>query len=463
MSHTACIPDFLAFLKACPTPYHTVQEIRRRLKVCGFDELSESSTWDHQCRRNGNYFVVREASLVCLSLGPTWQPGDPAAIIAAHTDSPSLRLKPRSKDVDHGVFGFAVEPYGNGTWQTWYDRDLSVAGRVLTMDGKERLQQGLFDIDQPICRIPSLARFLAGSDSWPANNKQNHLRPIAGTIPAPALDITTSSLEDGLQLMTMDRRHHASLLDMIAERLEIPVASIYEIEAFLHDSQEPCLGGLHGEFIFAQRLDNLCMCYCALQGLLRSKAHRNGDSTTSTLQVVSFFDHEEIGSRSAQGAQSDFLPSVLRRLSKLPCTTQTQDAYEQMTAKSLLVSADMAHGMHPNFPDKGEPAHSPRLNSGVALKVNANMRYATCLPGFAIIRMLAEKASVPLQLFTVDNNTTCGTTIGPLLSSLLRTQGLDLGLAQWSMHSIRETAGVADVEHAIVLFEAFLSEFAGCP
>jgi aspartyl aminopeptidase len=264
----------------------------------------------------------------------------------------------------------------------------------------------------------------------------------------------------------------------------------------LYDTQKSCIGGLNNELIFSARLDNLMMSFCALQGLLHSVSSPSALHNDHTIRLIALFDHEEIGSLSAQGADSNLLPAVLKRLSSIPSTTNndsrqsdesyekldleavTSTTYEQTLSRSFLISADMAHSVHPNYPHKYEQSHRPEMNQGVVIKINANARYATNSPGIVLLQEAARRANpnssypsssvrrnetgetgVPLQLFVVRNDSSCGSTIGPMLSAALGARTVDVGNPQLSMHSIRETGGVHDVEHAANLFESFFENF----
>jgi Aspartyl aminopeptidase len=249
----------------------------------------------------------------------------------------------------------------------------------------------------------------------------------------------------------------------------------------LFDTQKACLGGLLNEFIFSARLDNLNMSFCATRGLIESVADKSALDDEFSIRLIALFDHEEIGSRTAQGADSNALPAIIRRLSVLPPSsfedagserfyiksgeTDLSTAYEQTLSTSFLVSADMAHSVNPNYSFKYEPDHRPEMNKGPVIKINANARYATNAPGIVLLQEVAQKAGengengVPLQLFVVRNDSSCGSTIGPMLSAALGARTLDLGNPQLSMHSIRETGGTEDVGHAIRLFSSFFKNY----
>ena len=272
----------------------------------------------------------------------------------------------------------------------------------------------------------------------------------------------------------MTERHHPAVLDVIANELGVDVAAITDFELTLYDTQKSVIGGINDELIFSPRLDNLGMTYCSVMGLISSTKDRSSLDDDSTIRLTVCFDHEEIGSTSAQGAFSNLLPSVLRRLSVLPGNRDASSegsyeavhhegeestAYEQTLARSFLVSADMAHAVHPNYAGKYESSHQPTMNKGTVIKVNANQRYATNSPGIVLVQECARLAGVPLQLFVVRNDSPCGSTIGPGLAAKLGMRTLDLGNPQLSMHSIRETGGMADVEHAVKLFDQFFESY----
>ncbi len=347
-----------------------------------------------------------------------------------------------------------------------------------------------------VLRIPTLAIHLDRQETF-SFNKETQLFPIAGLVAAElkrqddlkAGHPDTSNQDDTESgefnpLKVIAQRHHPHVVDLIAEEAGAKVDDIMDFELVLYDTQKACLGGLMDEFIFSARLDNLNQTYCAVMGLIDSVSKSTALDDESSMRLIACFDHEEIGSMTAQGAFSMMLPAILRRLSVLPATTfsesesedsydKTNDhdlstAYEQSLASSFLVSADMAHSVNPNYAGKYESDHKPEMNKGPVIKVNANARYATNSPGIVLLQEIARKApkladddpeGVPLQLFVVRNDSSCGSTIGPMLSAHLGARTLDLGNAQLSMHSIRETGGTEDVHHAIRLFSSFFQHY----
>lgn len=476
-----------------PAPaYHACAVASAALEEAGFTKIRERDAWGSTLRPGGKYYLTRNgSSIVAFTIGKKWRPGNPVAMIGAHTDSPCLRIKPVSKKNNVGFLQVGVETYGGGIWHSWFDRDLSIAGRVLVKDGEGNFNQKLIKVEKPLLRIPTLAIHLDRSSTFDPN-KENELFPIAGLASAELNRIgsegqeaaeeetETDDTEDFKPLKDMSERHHPHILEVIASHAECEVSDVVDFELVLYDTQASCLGGLNDEFIYSARLDNLNMTYCAMTGLIESVQEEDALDADSSIRLVTCFDHEEIGSTSAHGANSNLLPSILRRLSVLPSDDSVSEAsyddvndavshleegiqstaYEQTLARSFLVSADMAHSVHPNYAGKYESSHQPAMNGGTVIKINANQRYATNSPGIVLLQECARSAGVPLQLFVVRNDSPCGSTIGPMLSAKLGVRTLDLGNPQLSMHSIRETGGTADVEHAVKLFQAFYQQYA---
>lgn len=264
-------------------------------------------------------------------------------------------------------------------------------------------------------------------------------------------------------LKAPDQRHHPHVIELIANEVNVAPSDIVDFEMILYDTQRPCVGGLNEELLFSPRLDNLEMSFCSTIALIESVKSSSSLDDEESIRLISLFDHEEIGSNTAQGADSNFLPTIIRRLSVLAGfggnAAPDPDAYEQSLSKSFLISADMAHSVNPNYSSKYETDHKPEMNKGTVIKINANARYATNSPGIVLVEEVARRAKVPLQLFVVRNDSSCGSTIGPMLSAALGTRTLDLGNPQLSMHSIRETGGIYDVGYAIKLFESFFVHY----
>jgi aspartyl aminopeptidase len=414
-------------------------------------------------------------------------------MIGAHTDSPCLRIKPVSKKQGDGFLQVGVETYGGGLWHTWFDRDLGLAGRVMVRGKDGNVVQKLVHVKKPILRIPTLAIHLDRQEKFEFN-KETQLFPIAGLIAAELKrqdqkKNKTEGEEDEKDkpftpLKAIMTRHHPHIVEVIASDAGVAPEEIIDFEIVLYDTQKACLGGLTDEFIFSARLDNLNQTYCATMGLITSLEKKSALEDESSIRLIACFDHEEIGSMTAQGAFSMMLPAIIRRLSVLPSSNFTGEdseesydhatepdlstAYEQTLASSFLLSVDMAHSVNPNYGGKYESDHRPEMNQGPVIKINANARYATNSPGIVLVQEVARRAKkviesdpegVPLQLFVVRNDSSCGSTIGPMLSAHLGARTLDMGNPQLSMHSCRETGGADDVHHAIRLFGSFFQHY----
>ncbi|KAK7180117.1 aminopeptidase I zinc metalloprotease [Paraphaeosphaeria sporulosa] len=489
----AAAEDFLSFVNDSPTPFHAVKSSKDRLEKAGFKQIKERDSWASALQPGGKYYLTRNgSSIVAFAIGKNWKAGNPIGMIGAHTDSCCLRLKPVSKRQSDGFLQVACETYGGGLWHTWFDRDLSLAGRLMVRTEQGNIESRLVKVERPILRVPTLAIHLDRQEDFKFN-KEAQLFPIAGLV-AAELNRQGKSAEAAKEeeskespvepLAAPMQRHHTYLVEIVAEEAGVDPSDIVDFELVLYDTQKAVVGGLNNELIFSARLDNLMMSYCSVEGLIQSLASSSSLEKDSTIRLIALFDHEEIGSRTAQGADSNLLPAVIRRLSVLPPSegshsdksydkldVDSATVYEQTLATSFLISADMAHSVHPNYPAKYESQHRPEMNKGTVIKINANARYATNSPGIVLVQEAARlakrgsaspasvKEGVPLQLFVVRNDSSCGSTIGPMLSAAMGARTLDLGNPQLSMHSIRETGGAHDVEYAINLFESFFEHF----
>lgn len=445
--------EFLDFVNSSPSPYHVVSNVVKILSDAGFSHLNEKDEWS--IKGGGHFYVTRnDSSIIAFKIGRKWTPENGFAVVGAHTDSPCLRVKPVSKKTSAGYLQVGVETYGGGMWPTWLDRDLSLAGRVFVKNNGVCLPK-LLKISRPLLRIPTLAIHLERSQGTKLElNLEEQLIPILGSIRENLTNCSSSEKTSAASDSTnpsVESHHCPELLKLIGEELSIEPENIVDFELVLFDSQEAQLGGVSKEFIFSSRLDNLTSCFCALRGLVQS----DDETSDSMIRVIALFDHEEVGSSSAQGAASNFLETILNRVStQLSCG---QDAFHRAIAASFLISADMAHAVHPNYVLKHERGHTPQLNQGVVIKINANQRYSTNSKGIVILQEIAKRIAVPLQLFVVRNDAPCGSTIGPILATRLGIVTIDVGAPQLSMHSIREMCGVKDLEHAIELYRGFFS------
>lgn len=416
MQDSEYVAGLLEFLQHSPTPFHAVAQMTQQLEAAGYQRLHEADAW--QLDPDGQYYVTRnDSSLIAFSLA-----ADPVShgfrMVGAHTDSPCLKVKPNPELVQSGYYQLAVEVYGGVLLNPWFDRDLSLAGRVSYLDSDDELCHCLIDFEQAIATIPSLAIHLdrEANDNH-AINKQQHLPPVLIKLP----EISSDGKQDATPPQLRD------ILLKLVQQQHAAACRVLDYELSLYDTQPPAVIGLHQDFIASARLDNLLSCYTALLSLLKAGAGQN------SLLVCN--DHEEVGSVSAAGAQGPFLHTVLQRISgSHEAMARTMDRY-------LLISADNAHGVHPNFADKHDANHGPILNQGPVIKLNHNQRYATSSETSAIFRQLCAKADVPVQSFVVRSDMGCGSTIGPITAANLGVRTLDVGVPTFAMHSIRELAG----------------------
>jgi aspartyl aminopeptidase len=289
------------------------------------------------------------------------------------------------------------------------------------------LQQDADSGSHLVCQISSMILSTTGLPITVSVNEQVHLKPSSGLVSSTRGATTELQLLPGPTLLLQKRQ----LIGLVATSLSVDASQVYEVEALLYDTQPAATGGMESELVFAQRLDDLCMSYCALIGLLESLDDEPSFTTGNTVRMISFSDHKEIGSVSQGGTRSDFLPSVLRRISRpsvAECQPSNSSSNEQMMARSFLMSADMMHGLHPNLQAKDEDSREPLLNSGLVIKTDANMEFARTALAIVLLRTMANHASVPLQMFVGNNNAACRGAIGPLLAAQLGVRGVEVGL-----------------------------------
>ena len=417
--------DLCAYVEASPSPYHAVAESVRRLEGQGFTALRETDAWLLQPGA-ARYVVRSDASLIAFRVGNRSPVEAGFHVVGAHTDSPNLRLKPQPAIGKEGYAQLGVEVYGGVLLYTWLDRDLGIAGRLILDDGKGGVERALVRIAEPIARVASLAIHLDRevNDKGLVLNKQQHLAPLL------ALGAPGEATEALMRTLAGD------------------ATRVRGFDLGLYDLTAPTVGGQDQSFVFSARLDNLACCHAATCALGQASA---GAAT----QVIALFDHEEIGSESATGAGGPFLEDVLSRI--VDVTGDGPSAFARAIAASFCISADMAHAVHPNYADKHEPNHMPRIGKGPVVKTNVQQRYATDGLTAARFRALCRDAEVPVQDFVTRTDLACGSTIGPITAARLGIATVDVGNPMLSMHSIREMCGAADVAMLIRVLARFFT------
>jgi aspartyl aminopeptidase len=428
------VADLLAYLDRSPTPYHAVAESVVRLSAVGFREAAETELWD-LAPGDRRYVVRAEGSLLAFQVGAVAPADGGFRIVGAHTDSPNLRLKPLADVTAHGYRQLAVEPYGAMLLHTWLDRDLSLAGRV-TLREAEGLRTVLLDFGRPLLRVPNLAIHMQRElrSEGLKLNAQTHLVPVAG-------------LEEGPEL----RELVAS--ELRAQRLgEVAREDVLAFDLMAYDVQPAAVSGTRGEFVHAARIDNLASCHAALTALTTAAPSSPPEFT----QAVVLYDHEEVGSRSARGAAGTLLADGLDRIVTGFKGGEPQGLARAL-ARSVHLSVDMAHAVHPNYPDKHEPGHRPLIGKGPVIKSNASQSYASEAHTAGLFTALCARLGIEPQHFASRSDLACGSTIGPITAARVGVPTVDVGNPMLSMHSCREMAGVADVEPMIDVLRLFLA------
>lgn len=415
--------DLVEFISKGPTPYQICHHIGQDLTNVGYKQLFENQEW--QLEESGRYYVIRDdSSIIAFQLGKVYQERG-FQIIGAHTDSPNLRVRANFEIKKEKYSQIAIEPYGGVLLTTWLDRDLGLAGRIMYRDSG-KLKSALIDIKEPICRIPNLAIHLNPevNKKGLVLNKQIEMNPILG--------------------VDLDDR---ALLKKIAALANTDVESIVSLDLALYDTLKPAVGGLNNEFIYSARLDNQAMCHAALEALKQVSSSDLGHTA-----MVALFNHEEVGSNSAVGAASSFLESIASRV-----LSDKNNQFSKSMAQSFLISADMAHAVHPNYAGKHGDLDRPIINHGPVIKINQNQRYATSAKSEAVFASICEEQKLDYQKYVHRSDMGCGSTIGPSMATNLGISTVDVGSPMLSMHSIREMAGIKDHETMIQAMQTYFN------
>lgn len=408
--------DLMSFLAASPSPYHAVANTAERLEKAGFRQVAETDAWDAVASGHGGRYVLRGGAIVAWYVPEGAEPHTPFHIIGAHTDSPSLRVKPRPDSGAQGWRQVGVEIYGGPLLNSWLDRDLGLAGRLSLRDGSSVL----VNVDRPLLRVPQLAIHLDRSVSGEGLklDKQRHMQPVWGL---------GDDVLDG------------DLIAFLEQEAGLAAGSVAGWDLMTHPVEPPAYLGRDRELVAGPRMDNLLSVHAGVAALAAVAA---SGAPLGGIPVLAAFDHEENGSQSDTGADGPLLGSVLER-SVLARGGSLEDRARAF-AGSVCLSSDTGHAVHPNYAERHDPTHHPRVNGGPLLKVNVNNRYATDGSGRAVFAAACERAGVPFQSFVSNNSMPCGTTIGPITAARHGIRTVDIGVAILSMHSVRELCGADD-------------------
>ena len=423
--------DLIDFLYTSPTAYHSVKTVKERLDSNGFSEVKESDKWNLQ--KDGKYYIIKnDSALIAFTVGNGELEEDGFKLIGAHTDSPGFRIKANPEIVAEGKYlKLNTEVYGGPLLYTWFDRPLGIAGKV-SLKGKSPLKPEvkLVNINNPLLIIPSVAIHMNRSvNEGFAVNKQKDTLPL-------------------LALINEKFEKNNYLVNAIAKELNVDAESILGFDLGLYEIEKGSLTGINEEFISAGRLDDMWMVYAGIKALIDSKSNK-------ATKVMVCMDNEEIGSLTPQGANSALLLNILERIAL--ALGKDREELHRALANSIMISADLAHAVHPNAEEKHDPTNRPVLGNGPVLKTAASGSYSTDSYNAAIFEGLCSAAKVPYQKFFNRSDVRGGTTIGPITSSLLTIPVMDMGAPLLSMHSIRELATVIDNVYSVKLFTEFFN------
>ena len=422
--------DLMSFLDDSPCNFYAVKSISERLDNAGFTRLDRRDAWN--LVKGGKYYTTQNDSSIFAFVVGEGPVEKGFKIITAHSDSPGFRIKPNAEMISDGnILKLNTEVYGGPILYTWFDRPLSIAGRViLKSDDPLNPKTRLVKIDRPILTIPHLAiHFNRAVNEGNPLSKQKDMLPVI----AKLNDIAE---KDNF------------VLNLVAKELGVDPKEIIDFDLSLFDTTKACTVGADNEFLTSGRIDDLEMAHAAVTSLLESK---QGEMT----RIAVIFDNEETGSGTKQGACSPVFTNILRRIND--CVGGTDETYLRAVASSFMISADNAHGVHPNYVEKQDPTNHPVLGGGPVVKINANCKYMTDAESSAIFKTICERAGVPCQFFVNHSDVAGGSTLGNKLTSQIEIRGVDMGAAQWAMHSARECASVADVDYTIAAFTEFFN------
>ncbi len=426
------IKDLLSFLDSSPVNFLAVRTIGERLEAAGFRRMDAAEPIGTLKAGDQIFFTKNDSSLYAMRIGGKTLADNGFHVICAHCDSPTFRIKPNAEiTCEGGITKLNTEVYGGPIMSTWFDRPLSIAGRVIvrTSDVMNPATR-LLNVKRPLLQISNLPiHFNRQVNDGVKLSRQKDMMPILG--------IVSEHLESGNMLM-----------NLISQELGVDIADILDFDLYLYDFTSACTFGIHDEFISSGRLDDLSMVHAGLVALLSS-----GETIPETTQVLAIFDNEETGSQTKQGAGSPFFNNLLQRI-VLAQGGNAEDFF-RCVEKSFMISADNAHAWHPNYPEKYDPTNHPVLGGGPVIKFNAAQKYASDAASAAVFAGICEKAGVPCQRFVNHSDVAGGSTLGNILAASLPLRGVDMGNPVLAMHSVRETASTADHVFCIKAFTQF--------
>ncbi|MTI80255.1 MAG: M18 family aminopeptidase [Firmicutes bacterium] len=428
--------DLIKFIYDSPTSFHAVEQVKVILNTKGFKELHQSDKWE--IKNNSKYYVtVNDSAIIAFVTGEGSAEQEGFKIIGAHTDSPSFSIKPDPEIVQNSYLKLNTEVYGGPILNTWLDRPLSLAGRVSLRSGNTmRPKTKLVNINKPLLIVPNLAI---------------HLNPKVNG------GIELNKQKDTLPIINLVNEKFESdnyLLKLVANKLNVSPYDILDFDLFLYPYEKGCILGAEEEFISSPRIDDLAMIHAGITALSTT-------IPTSGINVMACFDHEEIGSTTGQGADSPILDHILERIvmslnkNKITLASKSREDYFRALANSFFISADMAHAIHPNMPEKHDPTNKPKINGGPVIKINANRKYITDSVSAAVYESICKDNSIPVQKFVNRSDMRGGSTLGPINVSHINLRSVDIGNPMLAMHSIRELAGVKDQMYIYKSFKAF--------
>lgn len=416
--------DMMTFIDRNPSAYHVTAGFRELLDDSGFVSLNEKDRW--KLISGGKYYVTRNDSSIIAFRMPVQESFSNFQIAAAHSDSPAFKVKENPEMVsDNNYVSLNVEKYGGMLMAPWFDRPLSVAGRVVIKEGTV-LKPVLVNVDRDLCIIPNLAIHMNREANTGLNyNAQKDMIPLVG-------EAESKGIFDSI----------------VADAAQTDKESVVSRDLFLYNRQPGTIWGADNEFISAPRLDDVMCAYSCMMALIDSD-----DSNQESVAVCAVFDNEEVGSSTKQGADSTFLSDVLMRIAL--CAGKDNEDYIRACAGSFMLSADNAHAVHPNYPEKADPTNRPHMNKGIVIKYNANQKYTTDAISAAIFKEICKRAGVPTQEFANRSDIPGGSTLGNIANCHVSMNTVDIGLAQLAMHSPFETAGIMDTEYMIKAVKEF--------